>query len=153
MQTRPATEADAHGMSQVLQDIASAGLRRKPTDPDFALSHYILDPGRIECTVAVDDDGTILGFQSLKLATEGNAYGVTPGWGIIGTHVSPRAARRGAGTALFAATKIAAKAAGIENIDATIGATNEMGLAYYEAMGFRTYGTEEGTIRKQFNVG
>ncbi|WP_342749938.1 GNAT family N-acetyltransferase [Brucella pituitosa] len=70
----------------------------------------------------------------------------------MGTHVSPRAVRRGVGSALFAATHQAAKGARITDIDASIGDDNDMGLAYYEAMGFRTYRTSPGRICKQYKV-
>jgi ribosomal protein S18 acetylase RimI-like enzyme len=80
-----------------------------------------------------------LGFQSLLRAAAGNRYDVPVGWGIIGTHIGPRAQRRGVGSALFAASREAALAARLTRIDATIAADNATGLGYYEAMGFRTY--------------
>ncbi len=59
---------------------------------------------------------------------KGNPYEVEPGWGVIGTHVSPPAARRGVGTALFAASR-------------------------REAMGFRTYRTSARATGKRYEVG
>jgi ribosomal protein S18 acetylase RimI-like enzyme len=125
-------------------------LRTAPDDETFALENYVTHVDNIQCSLAVDAKGTILGLQVLKLATEGNIYGVTPGWGIIGTHISPDAARLGIGKALFAATLTAAQDANLAHIDATIGDTNQGGLAYYEAMGFRTYRTTPGRICKCF---
>ena len=151
--TRPAVPEDAEGMAAVLMELVAAGRRRKPADAGFVLAHYIAHPDRIECSVALGPEGTILGFQSLKLAVAGNVYGVTPGWGIIGTHVSPAAARRGVGKALFAATRAAAERAGLTDIDATIGAGNATAQSYYEAMGFRDYGDEPGAARKRYRVG
>lgn len=153
MIVRPATEADAEGMSGVLSELVAAGKRRKASDAEFALTHYITDPDRIECSVAEDTNGRILGFQSLKLARDGNPYGTPKGWGIIGTHVRPSAARRGVGRALFAATREAARKAGLTRIEAFIGAGNETALSYYEAMGFRTYREAEGAVPKVFEVG
>ncbi|WP_227284552.1 GNAT family N-acetyltransferase [Boseongicola sp. H5] len=152
MRIRPAETGDAGGISDVLEQLVAAGLRSNASDKAFVLSHYIADPHRIACTVAEDGSGRILGLQSLKRATEDNPYGVEPGWGIIGTHVSPQAARRGIGSRLFAASREAAIAAGLRKIDATIGADNSLGLAYYEAMGFRTYRRTDSAICKCYEL-
>lgn len=150
---REARDSDAAGMSALLQALTHAGKRTRPSDAAFALSHYINGPHQIRCSVAVAATGEVLGFQSLKLATAGNPYGVATGWGIIGTHIAPTAARRGVGRALFGVTLTAAKAAGLPAIDATIGAGNAEGLAYYEAMGFRDYRQSEEAISKSFDLG
>lgn len=147
---RTATPDDALAMSTVLTDIIAVTQRNRPSDPEFVLSNYITNPHDIRCSVAVDENGDVLGFQALILATEGNQYGVAIGWGVIGTHISPRAARRGVGSTLFKVTKEAAMEAGLQNIDATIGEHNDGGLAYYESIGFRTYRTGQGTICKRF---
>ncbi len=152
MEIRQAQEKDAVGMSATLSDLAAAGKRTKPSDVAFVLNHYILHPDRIACHVALDGQGRILGFQSLKLARPGNIYAVTPGWGIIGTHIRPDTARRGVGRALFEATRAAALASNLERIDATIGKWNADGLAYYEAVGFRTYERIDGAVRKVFQL-
>ncbi len=151
MRIRRAVPADAAGISAVLQELAAAGLRTKPADRDLALRHYIGHANQVQCTLA-EEAGRILGFQSLKRAEAGNPYGVALGWGIVGTHISPRAARRGIGAALFEVTKDLAAEAGFEAIDATIGADNAGGLAYYEAMGFRTYRRTGSAICKAYRV-
>ena len=151
--TRAATLGDAKGMVAVQNAIFAAGLRAAPTDIETVTTHYLDNPNRIACTVAVDAAGSILGFQSLQLATAaGNPYGVAAGWGIIGTHVSPSAARQGVGKALFEASLTAARAAGLRDIDASIGADNVLGQAYYEAIGFRTYRTTPDRICKAFHL-
>lgn len=149
---RPATADDAEGMATVQNEIFAAGLRSAPTDQDTVMNHYIANQHRIQCVVAVDDDGGILGFQSLQLSTGDNPYGIAKGWGIIGTHVSPRAARRGVGSALFRATLAAAQDHGLRDIDASIGADNALGQAYYEAIGFRTYRTTHDRVCKRYEV-
>lgn len=149
---RIATPADAPAISQILQELTALGKRRRPDSAEFVLNHYIQFPERVQCTVATDAAGVILGFQSLKHAVPGNQYGVTPGWGIIGTHISPRAARKGVGRALFAATLEAAKNAELPSIDATIGALNAEGLAYYAAMGFTGYRKNGHQICKRFDL-
>ncbi|SDX49377.1 L-amino acid N-acyltransferase YncA [Ruegeria halocynthiae] len=149
---RAAVEADAEGIAGVLKALVAAGKRHKPSDALFALSHYISDPERIRCSIALAPDGEVLGFQSLKLATENNPYEVAVGWGIIGTHIKPTAARHGVARALFESTLAAAQQKGLPAIDATIGANNPEGLGYYEAMGFREYRRMEGAVCKVFRV-
>lgn len=149
---RPAAPQDAPAISDFLRELAVRGKRKSPSDVDFVRIHYIGHPDRIACSVAVDAQGHILGMQSLKHARDGNIYGVTPGWGIIGTHVSPDAARRGVGRALFAASRDAARRAGVRSIDATIQPENAEGLAYYEAMGFRDYRVSGGAICKCYEL-
>lgn len=152
MHIRTATPSDAEGMKTVHDEIFAAGLRKAPGDLAQVRANYIEPDNRIGCFVAVDDEGRILGFQSLRHSWADNPYGVAEGWGIIGTHVSPRAARQGVGSGLFRATLDAAKASGLTKIDASIGAENALGQAYYEAMGFRTYRTPEGLVCKMFEV-
>lgn len=139
MKIREATRADAAEISQMLQDMAALGKRSLPSDVGFVIDSYLTHPDLIRCSLAVDNSGAILGLQILKRVGAGNPYGVTPGWGIIGTHVHPRAARQGVGRALLASSRKAATEAGLRKIDATIGAANAEGLGYYAAMGFRSY--------------
>ncbi|WP_102225182.1 GNAT family N-acetyltransferase [Acidimangrovimonas sediminis] len=149
---RPATPADARGMSAILVPILAGWHSSRNGDPATVEAHYIAHPDRIACTLA-EAEGRILGFQSLKLARPGNAYGVTPGWGIIGTYVAPDAGRGGIGRGLFAETARAARGAGLPWIDATIGAGNPAGQAYYAAMGFADYAGGSATaVCKRYRV-
>ena len=150
MIVRAAEVSDAEGIAEVLAELVAAGRRRKRCDREFVLKHYVTHPDKILCLVAQDVDGTILGFQSLKLALEDNEYGAPPGWGLIGTHIRPSAARRGAGRALFEATKQSARASGIPAMEAFIGSANSDGQAYYDAMGFRDYRYTETAVCKSF---
>lgn len=152
MKARQAVIGDAAEISLFLEQLASLGKRNIPSDTNFVRTHYIQHPDNIQCTVIEDDDGTLLGLQILKVASEGNTYGVDVGWGIIGTHVKPEAARRGVGKALFVATHKAAMRAGLKKIDATISATNLEGISYYDAIGFQTYKMPEGKVCKCFKV-
>ncbi len=152
MKVREAVVADAEEISIFLQELAALGKRNLPSDETYVRSHYIVHADNIRCSVVEDVDGTLLGLQILKRASAGNDYGVIPGWGIIGTHVRPGAGRRGVGRALFTATLDAARKAGLEKIDATIGSSNLEGLGYYEAIGFRTYKTNEGSVSKCFEL-
>ncbi|WP_310618477.1 GNAT family N-acetyltransferase [Flexibacterium corallicola] len=148
MRARKAVEADAAEISVFLVELTALGKRRLPSDEEYVRSHYILHTDKIQCTVVEDIDGSLLGLQILKMASENNPYDVTPGWGMIGTHVNPKAGRQGVGKLLFSATIEAARNAGLQKIDATIGASNLEGLGYYEAMGFRSYKTSKDVISK-----
>ena len=150
---REAVPEDAPGMSAVLREIIAATGRERPSDPGFVLATYVRNPAGLRCSVAVEGEGgAVLGFQSLIRAVPGNPYGLPDGWGIIGTHISPRAHRRGIGTALFAASRKAAELAGLDRIDACIGATNETALRYYEAQGFQTHREAGAEVHKAFAV-
>lgn len=152
MQIRTAIPNDAPAMSAMLRLLVQAGKRTAPADEAFVLSHYINNPDGIRCSLAVDDDGSALGLQSLIFARQGNRYETPAGWGIVGTHVSPLAARRGIGRQLFEVTKLAAVEAGLEKIEAFIGEKNAEGQAYYEKMGFVTYRLADGAVCKCFEV-
>ncbi len=153
MKIRQATANDAGAMSEMLRDLVAAGKRTAAAAAiAYVLDTYIGDPDRIACSLAHDADGALLGFQSLKRATGENRFGTPAGWGIIGTHVSPTAARRGVGTALFEVTKAAAIDGGIERIEAFIGDGNAEGLAYYEKIGFSTHRRAEGAICKVYDL-
>lgn len=148
MKTRAASANDAEGMGQVLREIIEHTGRQRRNDVEFVMGRYIADPTSVRCTVAIDGSGNIVGFQSLKKAVAGNAYDTPEGWGIIGTHVSPKVHRQGVGRLLFSATREAALQAGLKKIDAYIGADNPSGLKYYDALGFQTYRTPEGIVQK-----
>lgn len=148
---RAATSDDATGMSGVLQPILTGWGSDRLGDPATVLDRYVNDPDRIACTIA-ELDGQIIGFQSLKRATEANPYGVEPGWGIIGTYVALDAGRGGIGSALFAVSHEAARTAGLAWIDATIGKDNPKGLAYYRKMGFEPYRDAGTALAHRFQV-
>jgi len=152
MKIREAFSSDAEAMSDVLEELVAAGKRRNKSDADHALGHYINHPHRLHCLLAFDDEGRLLGFQSLKIADETNPYGTNVGWGIIGTHVRPSAARTGVGSALFAATLAGAREARLPAIEAYIGETNSAALAYYDALGFTTYRRPSGIVCKVFRL-
>mgnify|MGYP000336008762 CR=1 FL=1 len=118
---RPAEPSDAEDMAEVQNAIYRAGLRQSPVDITWVRERYLGEEHTVACTVAVQD-GRVVGFQSLKKAWPGNPYDVQVGWGIIGTHIHPNAGRTGLGRRLFAVSLAAAREAGLQHIDATIGA-------------------------------
>ncbi|MBF4570855.1 GNAT family N-acetyltransferase [Plantibacter sp. VKM Ac-2880] len=138
-------------MAEVQNAIYRAGLRANPVDVTLIRERYLDVERTVACTVA-DQDGRIVGFQSLKRAWPGNPYGVPSGWGIIGTHIHPGVGRSGVGRRLFAISLSAAKAAGLRHVDASIGADNVGALAYYSAMGFIPYGEKDGVIPHRFDL-
>jgi len=84
-------------MSRVLADIFAYCKINRAYDPGFVVSQYINASNKIACYVAVTGQAAVLGFQSLKLAGPNNPYGVTPGWGFIGTYVVRDVAKKGIG--------------------------------------------------------
>lgn len=148
---RPARPTDAEDMAEVQNAIHRAGLRASPVDPDLVRERYLDEEWLVACTVVVQE-GRVVGFQSLKRAWPGNPYDVPEGWGVIGTHVHPDAGRSGLGRRLFTVTLTAARGAGLQHIDASIGADNAPGLAYYAAMGFTPYREGDGTLPHRYDV-
>lgn len=148
---RSARAGDASDMCTVQNRIFEAGLRRHPATEDGIRDNYLSHEHTVSLTVA-EKDGEVVGFQSLKKAWPGNPYGVEPGWGIIGTHIRPDAGRAGLGRRLWARSLRAAQEAGLEHIDAHIGATSEGALAYYQAMGFVPFENLGDAIRHRFDV-
>ncbi len=143
---------DAGGMSTVLAEILTEWGSQRPSSPRYILEHYIEHPDGINCSVAKDVAGGILGFQSLKIASEKSPYDLPKGWGIIGTYVASNVRGTGVGKALFTSSREAALLAGLSEIDATIGDKNKTALAYYQAMGFESYRTLPGAIGKRMIV-
>lgn len=152
MRVRTASIDDIDGMSQVLQRLVAANKRTSPSDVEFVRDNYVSNPNGIRCSVAEDADNSILGFQSLIRAVEGNPFGVQSGWGIVGTHVSPNAFRRGVGKGLWKSSHEAAIAEGIRKIDARIDPANAVAIAYYEAIGFVAYETASGEVSHSFTL-
>ena len=146
MRVRQATEADVDGMCAVLAPILKRWGSERRSDPAHVRAHYVTNPDRLSCAVALDDAGTVVGFQSLKLARAGNVYDVPAGWGIIGTYVADTTTGQGIGRALFAESRKHAISYGLRSIDATIGAQNTGAQAFYAAMGFVRYRELPGAI-------
>lgn len=148
---RQAELRDVAQVSAFLEKLVALGKRTLPADEAYVRDVYVAHEDNISCAVA-EDGGDLLGIQILKLAKEGNPYGTAPGWGIIGTHVNPKAARRGVGKRLFAVTRAAAAEVGLIKIDAAIGAHSDEALSYYDAMGFRTFREDGVRVNKVYEV-
>ena len=161
--TRAATPADATTMAELLNEIIAIGgttAYEQPVDAAWIDAHYISLPALVSCTVA-EIDGSIVGFQGLFWPHD-PADPFPDGWAFIATFARRGMTGTGIGKALFAATRAAARAAGVATIDATIRADNSGGLAYYTRIGFTDYdrligvplkdGTPVDRVRKRLDI-
>lgn len=134
---RPARPEDIPPLLAVLNAIIARG---GTTAIETALSEADLSawcfgtPRAVCCFVALDPAGEPMAFQVLD-----RDPALPPGWADIGTFSRREPRIRGAGTALFGETLIAARAAGLHAITATIRTDNGGGLAFYDRLGFETY--------------
>ena len=134
---RPTVRADAPALADLLNEIIAAGgttAYETPFTPEAFADAHIDGAGVITSMIAEDGDGRPMGFQILLASDK-----LGPGWGDIGTFARRGSATRGIGSALFAATRAAAVAAGLKTINATIRADNTGGLTFYARMGFVDY--------------
>jgi GNAT superfamily N-acetyltransferase len=139
MIVRQAVPGDAAAMADLLNAIIRIGgttAHERELGVDRIMQHYITGPAVICCHVAVRDR-RLIGFQSLDRNDK-----LPDGWGDIGTFVAPDTQRSGAGLHLFEATCVAARAAGVATINATIRADNAPGLGYYTRRGFQDYAAD-----------
>jgi len=147
---RPAVDGDTEGMRTLLNEIIRVGGTTAITNqlsPDEMREWFISGEAVVSCFVAVDFDGAIAGFQSLR------AYGSLPArWLDIATFARRSRHKSGVGTALFARTREAASKRGFATINASIRVENVGGLAYYSRMGFKTYRVEEGDPQEHCRV-
>jgi GNAT superfamily N-acetyltransferase len=148
---RQAGPEDARGMDAVLTPILERWGSTRERGAAVVLARYIAHPDRLSCAVAVME-GRIVGFQSLKRAVRGNPYDLPEGWGIIGTYVAAEARGTGVGRALFAVSLEVAERARLPFIDATIGAGNTEGLAYYAALGFDDWRMQGTAVGKRLTL-
>jgi L-amino acid N-acyltransferase YncA len=140
LRIRPTVRADARALADLLNEIIAAGgttAYETPFTPEAFADAHINGPAVITSMIAEHDDGRPMGFQILLASDK-----LGPGWGDIGTFARLGSTTRGIGSALFAATKAAAIAAGLKAINATIRADNSGGLAFYARTGFVDYAVD-----------
>ncbi len=155
MIVRNAAPQDAAAMAALLNRIIKIGgttAHQVAKTADDVRADYIDGLDCVTSVVAVVD-GQIIGWQAIGW-WHGDAH--------IGTFVDPDIQAKGTGAALFAQTLIAAKAAGLRDIHASIRADNVPGLAYYARIGFQDYafdpefalndGTKVGRISRRFDL-
>ncbi len=138
---RPFHPTDVDALLELLNEIVRAGATTALETPlsatDFC-SYFTNSDNHLFCQVAEDDDGFLLGFQSLQRHPK-----LPPDWADIATYARRNPITPGVGTALFRETRRQAILAGIPVINATIRADNIGGLTYYSRMGFEDYSTEQ----------
>ena len=139
---RPPISLDTADMARLLNEVIEAGgttaLTRPVTGQDFQ-DWMETDPDHSAWQVAVDSAERIVGFQWITPADY-----LPPEAAEIATFVQTGQAGLGIGSALFEATRKAAKALGYMWINANIRADNAGGLIYYQSRGFLDYRVIEG---------
>ena len=135
---RSAMALDAGSMARLLNDIIQEGgttaMTRKVTSADLS-GWMAFDPSRSAWHVALDDREEVQGFQWIEPRD-----GLPPEACDIATFVRIGKTGLGIGSALYDATRVAARALGFAWINANIRADNDGGLIYYQSRGFREYG-------------
>ncbi|MGB3246865.1 MAG: GNAT family N-acetyltransferase [Sulfitobacter sp.] len=132
---------DAADMARLLNEIIAVGgttaITRPVTGQDLT-DWMASDADQSAWNVALDGAEKVVGFQWIAPA------GYLPAEAAeIATFVQIGQTGLGIGSALFAATRTAAKALGYAWINANIRADNEGGLIYYQSRGFQDYGVIE----------
>ncbi|WP_120499989.1 GNAT family N-acetyltransferase [Roseovarius sp. EL26] len=134
---RHAGALDANAMARLLNEIIHKGGTTAFTNPvtcDTITQWLTHRHDASAWQVVEDDNGTLLGFQSIEPRQ------ILPADACdIGTFVSPDSVGLGVGTKLFEASHKAATALGYRWINATIRTDNAGGLAYYQSRGFENY--------------
>lgn len=120
-------------LNEIIQKGGSTALERPVTGADIA-EWMGAATGRTAWHVAVDAEGAVLGFQWIEPADY-----LPENAAEIASFVQIGRSGLGIGSALFEATRKAAKALGYTWINANIRADNEGGLIYYQSRGFRDY--------------
>jgi GNAT superfamily N-acetyltransferase len=131
---RPTVRADAAALADLLNEIIVAGgttAYQIPFTPERFAEAHIEGPAVLTSVVAHDDAGLPMGFQILLRDER-----LPEDWGDIGTFARRGMTTRGIGSALFAATRAAARGLGLVGINATIRADNVGGLTFYGKQGF-----------------
>ena len=136
LRVRPFQPGDEGALTAILNAIIAAGgttAYETPFTPERLRATHLDGASVLCCHVVLDRDHPV-GFQVL------NANPALPeGWGDIASFTRRDPPVRGAGTALFAATRARARALGLSTLNATIRADHRPGLAYYAKMGFVDY--------------
>lgn len=144
VRVREGRPGDAAALSRILNEHIERGgttaLERTLTPDAFAEKFFAVDQGAL-CLVAFGADAwsgfgieVPLGFQHVE-----RHPALPPDWLDIATFARIRPKVPGVGRALFSAMRSTLRGHGVTAINATIRADNTGGLAYYEAVGFRTY--------------
>ncbi|MCA0920247.1 GNAT family N-acetyltransferase [Pseudooceanicola nanhaiensis] len=132
---RRAGPLDTGAMAELLNEIIAKGGTTALTRPvsRAMLAEWMTGSDRAAWHLAEDDAGELLGFQWIDPLPE------TPDVAHIATFARVGRTGLGIGSALFEATRRAAKDLAYHAIDAEIRADNAGGLAYYQSRGFEDH--------------
>lgn len=139
---RPVAADDAPALAELLNAVIAVGgttALEEPFTPERLAETYLTGPDVHCCFVAEDEDGTLLGFQTLVQDPK-----LSDDIGDIATFAEVGGTQRGIGSALFAVTRARAAELGLTAINATIRADNTGGLAFYGKQGFADHAVTEG---------
>ncbi len=127
---------DAKNISSLLNEIIAVGGTTAMVNPVSAdeIQTWMACDNAV-WHLAENDDGAIQGFQWIEPHPD-----LPKGALDITSYVKVGQTGLGIGSALFEATKKAARNMGYHMIDAIIRADNSGGLAYYQSRGFETIG-------------
>jgi L-amino acid N-acyltransferase YncA len=125
-------------LNAIIEEGGTTALVRPVTADDLA-EWIAFEAKRNAWHVAVNDAEKVVGFQWIAPNQT-----LPPEAADIATFVQIGQTGLGIGSALFDATKKAAKALGYVWINANIRTDNEGGLIYYQSRGFQDYGVIEG---------
>ena len=134
---RRANSLDTRQMAELLNAIIAEGSTTalvRPVTADDIDAWMQSSPDAAAWHVAVMDDGEVAGFQWIEPADY-----LPSDAAEIASFVKIGRTGLGIGSALFDATKSAARKLGYAWINANIRADNEGGLIYYQSRGFRDY--------------
>ncbi len=133
---RKACKSDSKELCSILNEIieigGTTGFENELGESEF--ESYFLNGANYICCFLAENNGLVLGFQSLSLHPD-----LSNGWVDIATFARVNPKIRGVGTTLFETTLNFARRQNIDAINATIRADNKSGLNYYSKMGFKDY--------------
>lgn len=141
IRVRKAMALDAPSMAALLNEIIAAGgttALTRPVTGDDLIERMAANPDRSAWHVALDEREQVVGFQWIAPHINLPVEAID-----IATFVQKGQTGLGIGSALFEATKKAAKKMGCAWINATIRADNDGGLTYYQSRGFRDWAFDE----------
>ncbi|WP_298985141.1 hypothetical protein [uncultured Roseibium sp.] len=75
---RSALDSDKKPMSAILAQFNLPSRSDQSSDAAYVSRHYIEHSDTVCCSVAVDSDGIVLGFQSLKRVQDGTPLAFRP---------------------------------------------------------------------------
>jgi aminoglycoside 6'-N-acetyltransferase I len=93
-------------------------------------------PPKEACFVAVDSDGTVIGFAEFRLREYAEDCTTSPVGYLEGIYVEPGTRERGVGRALVAAGEVWARSLGCTEMASDRELDNEESGAFHEALGY-----------------